>query len=95
MRTDPLAVAASRAEARGARHLRHIRQALDELHAAVAGDPALERAADRLHAHLGAGLAALLDQPMMVFGPHPNTGGVDPGPKPSQRQASAAQFGPA
>jgi hypothetical protein len=92
MRTRlPAAETSSRplSPARASRHLAHVRACLHELHAAVAGDPAAERAADRLHAHLASALHTLRAAPAIAPFIGPNSGGVDPGPKPSQRLPAA------
>lgn len=95
MKTDPVPFVALApcASARAEAHIRHIRLHLDKLHAAVAGQAELEAIADRLHAHLGAALAtAVRTAGVSNFGPfQPHSGGTDPGPKPSQRQAWAAE----
>ncbi len=82
-------VARPLSSARVSRHLGHIHACLRDLHAAVAGDPAAERAADRLHAHLASALAAARGAPALAGFIGANSGGVDPGPKPSQRLAAA------
>ncbi len=99
MKIDPIPFVAAPssvspcASARAEAHVRHIRLHMDKLHAAVAGDVELEAIADRLHAHLGAALATAARVPGMsrlgvVF---PFSGGTDPGPKPSEREAWAAE----
>lgn len=89
---SPAAFAPSPSAARAELHLRHIRKALGALHAAVAGQPEAERAADALHAHLAAGLEALARSPQIALAVQPDTGGVDPGPKPSSRESAAASW---
>ena len=94
MKTDPVPfVVAPSASARAEAHVRHIRLHLDKPHAAVAGDAELEAIADRLHAHLGAALATVARAPGMarLVSPHPFSGGTAPGPKPSEREAWAAE----
>ena len=92
MRTRPHTiedVARPLSPARVSRHLQNIHACLRELHAAVAGDPVAERAADRLHAHLACTLATARGAPALHGFIGVESGGVDPGPKPSQRLPAA------